>query len=1300
MKPAFALSLTVEGIRLLHRSGGTWHLVGEVKLDTADLAADLATLRKTALALDPKGLRTKLLIPNDQIRYIALDTTRVTVEDVETALDGATPYAVDELAYDFSRGGGRTYIAAVARETLDEAEAFAVEHRFAPVCFAAAPEPFTFNGEPFFGASAAAAELLPGGESPERDDQPVDPKTLRAPRARLPWEKTGKMPAPPLAAGPGLASEPEVEFVPEPEAEPQVMPEPENVPELETAPEPSVQTEAEATPEVAVEHETELPDNDPIPEPAEDEPPVETPVLDEAPAPAEPVDLADDAPDEAPLGEPASDPLAEPEEAELPAPTVEPTPAPAPEEPASTDPAPESEEPPASFSTRRRRLGAAAEPAPAPSPDATPMFASRARKWGSEPRAGLAPSAPPEAPQMRAPEPPLAAPGSDTPKPASPVPPASAKPPPLKAPVRAPAPKAPAPAAKDRPKLMPTGASAALAADPSRAPGGVRPASPAQAGPLRPEAPGAAAPPITGLSPEAKPAGKVKTEMPPALAAAVRAKAGSQSEGAESYTSLTVSAPRNSPAVTPPQPAATKAPAARPKTAAPSGAMPTAAPAPVDDGATPVRFETAKPAKTGLLGKRRARKEAAATTVAAPSTQSAAQAADERARAQERERMTVFGAREAAPRAAPKYLWLILTVLLVLVMFAVAAFAAPRVIAALFGPSDTVENTQLAAAPEDAAPGDLDGAIAATSSMISSAAGELETTLDETELAALEDQVPGFDESNLLPPEATANVAEPRGVVPSPAEAERFYAATGVWLRAPRLPLQPRTTSLDELTVGLAETAPETAEAPSLARSSPDPRLPTQMNPPPPGATFPRDARGFFLATDEGTLTPQGLLIYAGRPDIMPPTRPGTVAPDEPVFPVTYAPLSPPETRLRARPESVEAAAVALREEEAAEDAPAEPEAAEPEATDAAVAGADVPDDPANLPVTAMASDGATPGAVGLDALESGQTGDAALPAATADGWTGATPELRPDDAAGSEARALLEPGTQLGAADDANSETLGEAIAEAAEGAASDIELASNEAPPEILTALPGPAPRNRPEGLAPEEEEAAALPADEPPAEILSAWNGPTPAQRPEGLAPDDLPQVLTAWDGPVPGVRPEDLAPATSEELAEGTEGEDAPAQSPSLASALLDITANSTNPLAGATQQAVAVARRPDSRPANFSRVVAQQQARQPAAPAASAPTQVASAAVRPTGPVPGSVASAATIEDAINLRDINLIGIYGRPGDRRALIRMPNGRYLRVGVGDSLDGGQVTVIGDSALNYVKRGRTLSLQVAEG
>ena len=170
MKPNFALTLSFEGIGLLHRAFPGWHLVGEVALDSADLAGALAGLRDTAARLDASGLRCKLVIPEDQIKYLSLDFNGSddAAQTARAALEGATPYAVDDLAIDWSVDDSRLLVAAVARETLAEAEAFATDHQFNPVCFVAAPANGRFRGEPCFGAASGA-----DGQEVERDPTPI-----------------------------------------------------------------------------------------------------------------------------------------------------------------------------------------------------------------------------------------------------------------------------------------------------------------------------------------------------------------------------------------------------------------------------------------------------------------------------------------------------------------------------------------------------------------------------------------------------------------------------------------------------------------------------------------------------------------------------------------------------------------------------------------------------------------------------------------------------------------------------------------------------------------------------------------------------------------------------------------------------------------------------------------------------------------------------------------------------------------------------------------------------------------------
>ena len=174
MKPNFALDLSFDGIALLHRAGEAgWHVVGEVALEAESLDDDLAMLREKAIALDPSGLRTKLVIPEEQIRYLDIPAVSAPHGDydaaAEDALDGATPYALDDLAFDWTVSGDRLHIAAVARETLDEAEGFARKHGFYPVCFAASPDPDFYAEEPFFGMTEEAA----ASGTVERDSGPI-----------------------------------------------------------------------------------------------------------------------------------------------------------------------------------------------------------------------------------------------------------------------------------------------------------------------------------------------------------------------------------------------------------------------------------------------------------------------------------------------------------------------------------------------------------------------------------------------------------------------------------------------------------------------------------------------------------------------------------------------------------------------------------------------------------------------------------------------------------------------------------------------------------------------------------------------------------------------------------------------------------------------------------------------------------------------------------------------------------------------------------------------------------------------
>ena len=1049
MKSNFALSLSFDGLRLMHRVTGGWHLVGEVALDDPDMTGSLARLRAAAAQLEPSGLRTKLLIPNDQIRYLALDTTRTDDAAVRAALDGATPYAVDDLAYDFTIGGGRTYIAAVARETLEEARQFASEHGFNPTDYAAVPEPFTFVGEANFGGV--------DGKAVARDDEPL------------------------VVIGTTF-----LETMPEP-TEAQVQA------DTDVA-EDNVNTQAEAAPSVsdpaANEGEPDEGEPDTGPKPSPEDDGVAQPAAQTDTTPADDV-----TPDDATAQEPAAESTGEPE----------------------GDPAPV-------FASRLRadRSDGATAPAPPVNADKT----DKADKADLPPRAEPSMTRPSPAPVL----PTLAVPtepGTDR--------------------------KEPGPA------LFATSRDAD---QPTKTP-------PVVADVVEPET----APPVTG---------EAATALPETAAA----------------SAASLMADRNTPAPESSETATAKALGAA---SAVGGAV------------------------GGMFASRRMAK---------------AEVADVPTEA-EKTKTSVFGARkQPKPKSVvggkPRFLGLILTAVLLLFLLALAAFAALSEdgLAGWFRSNDTV---QTAAATPDAAS---------------------EVAAPDTADAA------GLAEAATAP---SALIAPTGAEVLTPEEAERIYAATGVWQRAPRIPLTPRTTSLDGMIVDAASRPVTRVPASPLADAGSvagDAVIPAPVNPPAPSVTFDFDERGLVVATPQGAVTPDGILVIAGSPPLNPPTRPGTIAPE----------VTPLDQLASVIPEG--AAPVA--------DAPEDV---------LLIAGAPSIQPPVRPGTQVTPATSATPAAVQPEALPEQTVGDPASDAASA--TPGVLPEGLNVIAGAPPVLPPVRPGTQPAAA-------APEAVApDTAEG----LNLIAG-APPMLPPVRPGteltdtPAQSDTPDAAQTDD----ALPEQTAPSL--------RPLVRPENITQAAAAAENTPFLGALtqaqaasfrPRTRPAGLAPPPAPEPEAAIEPEPAPAPqqaeavlqiSPEIAAAVAQAAAR-PDPFASATRLAITASLRPDQRPRNMDRIVARAaQAQQRAA------TQVAAAAPRavaPSGPTGGTVAQTATLEGAINLREINLIGIYGGSGDRRALVRLGNGRYQRVTVGDNLDGGRVSAISANALSYTKRGRSITLQV---
>ncbi|MDD7970449.1 hypothetical protein [Roseinatronobacter alkalisoli] len=204
MKTNFALGVTEDGVTLWQRGERDWLRVGAVALDHPQMTAAVGDLVARARKLVSGQIVTQIVIPDDQILY-----TRVTAPGPDTdaqraqirkALEGRTPFPVEELNFDWTGAGAEVDVAVVARETLIEAEDFAREHHLNPVCFVAAPGGGAFKHAPFFGTTRIVRDILGSADDLTRD-RVILRETGTVPEAKAPEPDM----APPAAKGDGAA---------------------------------------------------------------------------------------------------------------------------------------------------------------------------------------------------------------------------------------------------------------------------------------------------------------------------------------------------------------------------------------------------------------------------------------------------------------------------------------------------------------------------------------------------------------------------------------------------------------------------------------------------------------------------------------------------------------------------------------------------------------------------------------------------------------------------------------------------------------------------------------------------------------------------------------------------------------------------------------------------------------------------------------------------------------------------------------------------------------------------------------
>lgn len=90
-------------------------------------------------------------------------------------------------------------------------------------------------------------------------------------------------------------------------------------------------------------------------------------------------------------------------------------------------------------------------------------------------------------------------------------------------------------------------------------------------------------------------------------------------------------------------------------------------------------------------------------------------------------------------------------------------------------------------------------------------------------------------------------------------------------------------------------------------------------------------------------------------------------------------------------------------------------------------------------------------------------------------------------------------------------------------------------------------------------------------------------------------------------------------------------------------------------------------------------------------------EIPDAGTAPAAIAPAPIRRAATVPEGIDLSATALIGIYGSPRSRRALVRLPTGTYMRLTRGDTIDGWAVAAIGDETVQLSKSGQNQVLRM---
>ena len=198
MRQGFGFDLSMEAVRLMKRGDGFWYEEAVEKIDGPDIIARLEALA----ARVPAGEPVEIFLPGDQILYVDVPVRshETAAKDIRAALDGRTPYSIDELEFDWVPVTDKMVrVAAIARDTLDEAAAFAEVRGLVVGGYSSLADASSFPRLPDFGSGvedwgatdSGPALVLVGHPIAEADEDAPDEDALPLPDAPVAEEDAG-----------------------------------------------------------------------------------------------------------------------------------------------------------------------------------------------------------------------------------------------------------------------------------------------------------------------------------------------------------------------------------------------------------------------------------------------------------------------------------------------------------------------------------------------------------------------------------------------------------------------------------------------------------------------------------------------------------------------------------------------------------------------------------------------------------------------------------------------------------------------------------------------------------------------------------------------------------------------------------------------------------------------------------------------------------------------------------------------------------------------------------------------------